>query len=186
MMWLSKSAVAAAPEIEVAALSPDLVSSDRLNRLYRFWKELRGSRRLPCRSDFAPEQLSFLLGQITVVDVLRDPANFRYRLIGTRLEEAGRRGDQGKTLDQIEPATYRTMVWRNFREVVETGQPLCHQVSYAHHHNMASFEQLILPFSRAGTTVEVLLEALDWMPGVQHDFKSVASGRFPVAVPPAH
>jgi hypothetical protein len=185
MMWLSETAVTASTEAEIDALSPDLVNSDRLSRLYRFWKEIRGSRRLPCRSDFAPEQLGFILGQMAIVDVLRDPANFRYRLIGTRLEEAGRRGDQGKTLDQIEPAAYRRMVEQTFRVVVETGQPLCHQISYVHHQSLVSFEQIILPFSRAGDTVEVLLEALDWLPGVQHDFKSIARAQVPAVAPPA-
>lgn len=173
MMWLSDTAVTASPDIEIDAVSPDLVNSERLSRLYRFWKVIRRGRRLPCRCDFAPEQLDFILGQIAIVDVLRDPANFRFRLIGTRLEEAGRRGDQGKTLDQIEPAAYRRVVGRAFREVVETAQPLCHQVSYMHHQNLVSFEQIILPFSHTGDRVEVLLEALDWLPGVQHDFKGI-------------
>lgn len=185
MMWLSERAVSVPAEVEIDTLSPDLVNSDRLSRLYQFWKQIRGSRRLPSRSDFEPEQLGFILGQVIIVDVLRDPANFRYRLIGTRLEEAGRRGDQGKTLDQIEPAAYRRMVGQTYRAVVETGQPLCHQISYAHHQNMVSFEQIILPFSHGGDRVEVLLEALDWLPGVQHDFKSVASMGVPAAAQPA-
>jgi hypothetical protein len=173
-MWLSETAPTASAEAAIDALSPDLVNSDRLSRLYRFWKKIRGRRRLPCRADLAPEKVGFILGQITIVDVLHNPANFKFRLIGTRLEEAGRRGDQGKTLDEIEPAAYRHMVEQAFREVIATGRPLCRQISYVHHQSLVSFEQLILPFSHAGDSVEVLLEALDWLPGVQHDFKSAA------------
>ena len=179
MIWLGETAMTESADVGIAALSPDLVNSDRLSRLLGFWKEIRGAQRLPCWADFSPEQLGFILGQITVVDVLRDPLNFRYRLIGTRIEEAGRRGDQGKTLDQVEPASYRDMMGQTFGQVVELGQPLCHHVSYFHHQNLVSFEQLILPISRTGPEVEVLVEALDWLPGVQHDLKSMAGAGTP-------
>lgn len=179
-MWLGERAMTGSEDVGIAALSPDLVNSDRLSRLFRFWKEIRGTQNLPRWADFSPEQLGFILGQITVVDVLRDPLNFRYRLIGTRIEEAGRRGDQGKTLDQVEPASYRDMIGQTFRQVVEFGQPLCHHISYVHHQNLVSVEQLILPVSRTGPGVEVLVEALDWLPGVQHDLKSIAGARSPL------
>lgn len=171
MMWPGETAITDSEDVGIEALSPDLVNSDRLSRLFRFWKDLGGAQGLPCRADFSPEQLGFILGHITIVDVLRDPLNFRYRLIGTRLEEAGRRGDQGKTLDQIEPETYRNMIGQTFRQVVDFRQPLCHHISYLHHQNMVSYEQLILPFRHRGAEVEVLVEALDWLPGVQQDLK---------------
>ena len=56
--------------------------------------------------------------------------------------------------------------------------------SYVHHQSLVSFEQLILPFSHAGGRVEVLLEALDWLPGVQHDLKCVARTDTLVAAQP--
>ncbi len=177
MMWLGETVMTDSADVGIEAISPDLVNSDRLSRLFRFWKEIRGPQGLPSRADFAPEQLGFILGQINIVDVLRDPVNFRYRLIGTRLEEAGRRGDQGKTLDQVEPASYRDMITKTFRQVVDCKQPLCQHVSYLHHQNLVSYEQLILPFSHRGAEVDILVEALDWLPGVQHDLKSMARGR---------
>ncbi len=182
MMCLGETATIDSADGGIEALSPELVNSDRLSRLFRFWKEVRGTQGLPCRADFAPEQLGFILGQITIVDVLRDPLNFRYRLIGTRLEEAGRRGDQGKTLDQVEPEIYRDMIGQTFRHVVDFRQPVCHHISYLHHQNLVSYEQLILPFSHKGAEVEVLVEALDWLPGVQHDLKCITGARSPATL----
>ncbi len=176
-MWLGETTMTDSLDVGIEALSPDRVNSDRLSRLFRFWKDIRGTQELPSRADFSPEQLGFILGQVTIVDVLRDPLNFRYRLIGTRLEEAGRRGDQGKTLDQVEPPAYRNMIRQTFCQVVDFRQPLCQHISYLHHQNLASCEQLILPFSTTGTEVEVLVEALDWLPGVQHDLKRMAGVR---------
>ena len=177
MMWLGETVMTDPGDVRIEALSPELVNSDRLSRLFRIWKEIRGPQGLPSRADLSPERLGFILGQITIVDILRDPINFRYRLIGTRLEEAGRRGDQGKTLDQVEPASYRDMITKSFRQVVDFKPPLCQHVSYLQNQNLVSYEQLILPFSHTGAGVEVLVEALDWLPGVQHDLKSMAGIR---------
>ena len=79
-----------------------------------------------------------------------------------------------QVLFKIEPERYRNMIGQSFRQVVDFGQPLCHHISYLHHQNLVSYEQLILPFSRTGSDVEVLVEALDWLPGVQHDLKCMA------------
>ncbi len=165
----------------INTLSPDLVSSDRLNRLFQLWRELRGGRKLPFRGEFAPEQLGFILGQVTIIDVVHEPLNFRFRLIGTRIEEAGRRGDQGKTLDQIEPASYRDLVGEAYREAVESAQPTCHQISYVYRQELVSFERIILPFTRTGSAVDLLLEALDWLPGVPQDLKNIVIPKAPAS-----
>jgi hypothetical protein len=179
MMWPQEAIRKTTPDVGIDALSPDLVSSDRLNRLFQLWKKLRGGRELPYRDAFSPEQLGFILGQVTIIDVLHNPLNFRYRLIGTRIEEAGRRGDQGKTLDQVEPRSYRDLVGLAYREVVGSARPSCHQISYVHRQDLVSFERIILPFTQTGSTVDLLLEALDWLPGVQQDLKNIAVSQAP-------
>jgi hypothetical protein len=157
----------------INALSLDLVSSKRLDRLFRLWNELRDGQGLPFRSQLSPEQIGFILGRVTIVDVVHDPLNFRFRLIGTRIEEAGRRGDQGKTLDQIEPESYRDMIGSAYREVVESGGPACQRITYVLREDVVSFERVILPFTRTGHRVDLLLEALDWRPGVRHDLNGI-------------
>lgn len=156
-------------------LTPDLLQSDKLRRLHGFWAALKGSRGLPFRADFHPEQLGFILGQITVIEVLRDPLNFRYKLIGTRIEAAGRRGDQGKTVDRIEPAPYRDLADAAYRQVTKDRAPCCQRISYVSYvreEDVISFERIILPFTQSGDEVDVLLEAMDWWPGFQQDFSN--------------
>ncbi len=92
--------------IEVRALAPGQVRSAKLWRLCQFWQALTAVRRLPYRAEFSPEQLPFIIGQISLIDVLGEPAEFYFRLVGTKIEDRGRRGDQGKTLNQVEPAKF--------------------------------------------------------------------------------
>ncbi len=44
-----------------------------------------------------------------------------------------------------------------------------------------SFERIILPFTRTGSTVDLLLEALDWLPGVQQDLKNILIPEVPTS-----
>lgn len=159
--------------IGVDKLPSDALESEKLRRFHQLWVDLKGAGDLPSRADVSPEQLGFLLGRVTIVDVLRDPLNFRYKLIGTKIEEAGRHGDQGKTVDQIEPVAYRMMVTAAYREVVEGRAPVCHRINYKHHQSQVTLERVILPFRLAGSDVEVLLEASDWQPGTHQDLKNL-------------
>lgn len=161
----------------VTKLSEHLLQSDKLRRVHQLWVELTGDRPLPLRAEITPERLGFVLGQVTIVDVLRDPLNFRYRLVGTKIEDAGRRGDKGKTIDEIEPAAYRQMVGSAYREVVETAQPVIQQISYLHHQRVVAFERIVLPFSQSGGEVDVLLEASDWAPGIHQDLRNIDFSR---------
>jgi hypothetical protein len=173
MMQFQTTAQTMSRDTGISALKLESASSERLNQLFRLWNDLRSERGLPFRDALGPEQISFILGNVTMIDVDHDPLTFRFRLIGTRIEEAGRRGDQGKTLDQIEPAFYRDMLGAAYYDVVESGEPLCHQISYALRRHLVSFERLVLPFTRTGNTVDLLLEALDWLPGVRQDLKNL-------------
>ena len=50
-----------------------------------YWEEKRAERRMPARRDIHPENIKALLPQVLLVDVLHGGADFRYRLLGTRL-----------------------------------------------------------------------------------------------------
>jgi len=159
--------------IGVDKVPPDALESEKLRRFHQVWMDLKGEGDLPFRAEVSPEQLGFLLGQVTIVDVLREPLNFRFKLIGTKIEEAGRHGDQGKTVDQIEPVAYRQMVAAAYREVVEGREPVCHRINYQHHQRQVTLERVILPFTLAGGDVEVLLEASDWPTGSPQDLRNL-------------
>jgi hypothetical protein len=130
--------------IRTQGLLPGALRSERLRRLHRFWQELRGQRRLPFRAEFAPEQFHFILGQMALLDVTEPAGRFRFRLVGTRLELLGRRGDQGRTVDEIEPGWYGTVLEAAYVEVVETGEATV-----------------------TGQGVELLLDAFDWPSGLE-------------------
>ena len=53
--------------------------------LYAYWAGLRHGPKLPGRCDIRPEELKRLLPTVSLIDVRRDPLDFRIRLAGTGL-----------------------------------------------------------------------------------------------------
>ncbi|MEM7226079.1 MAG: PAS domain-containing protein [Pseudomonadota bacterium] len=160
-------ALALESRIEVYKTSPEMFTSQKLQALYDHWEGLRSGHAIPRSRDLSPINVGFILGQITLVDVLSGPLNFYYRLIGTRIEELGRHGDQGKTVDQIRPACYRQLCRDAYHEAVETAAPLCLRICRRQSDGEVGYERMILPFGGDEGRVVTLLDALDWAPGVQ-------------------
>ena len=155
-------------------ISVEDLQCGKLQRLHGLWSKLRGERSLPQRQDFLPEQLEFILGRVNLVEVLRAEKNFRYRLLGTQIEDAGRRGDQGKTLDRIGLRAFGELLSDAYCEVLSDGRPVCRRVEYRNRDMEVWFEQLILPFALEGMEVELLLEAIDWPLGMIQNFRNLA------------
>src|SRR3546814_10906478 len=75
----------------------------RLRRLYDYWDDKRGARRMPCRKDIDPVELRDLLGFINLVDVLENPRDYRIRLMGTKTKPIVGSDITGKRYSEIDP-----------------------------------------------------------------------------------
>ncbi len=99
---------------------------------------------------------------MTLVDVRGDLMGFYFRLVGTKLEDRGRRGDQGKTLDQIEPAGYRALLAQAYGAAVTRGGSVLHRLEFEQAPGTVWYERVVLPLTLRGETVDALLEGIDW------------------------
>ncbi|HUT50416.1 MAG TPA: PAS domain-containing protein [Alphaproteobacteria bacterium] len=78
----------------------------------------------PPRSALDPLEITQLLPHIVVVDVMREPARFRYRLIGTVLTGLAGRDATGRFLNRALYGRFlEAMIWP-YQKVVETGAPV--------------------------------------------------------------
>ncbi|MEX0839213.1 MAG: PAS domain-containing protein [Parvibaculum sp.] len=69
-----------------------------LPQLIAYWERKRGSRPMPVHTDIDPIEMPRLLPYIAIADVMYDPLDIRYRLMGTRLVEMGGIDRTGETL----------------------------------------------------------------------------------------
>jgi hypothetical protein len=128
-----------------------------LRRLYDYWNEKRGERPMPSRAHIDPIEMRFILGSLLVADVLRSPLRFFVRLHGTELVRRAGYELSGKMLDELPQPQFRALTHRSWARSVETRAPFHSVRDRVLDGRMARYEALILPLSRSGEEVEMLL-----------------------------
>jgi hypothetical protein len=86
-------------------LAPDISDSPLFQDLFAYWQKKRGERALPLRKDIDPLELQPHLGSLLIIECLPELADFRYRLIGTKVVAAYGRDSTGKTVRELYETT---------------------------------------------------------------------------------
>jgi hypothetical protein len=144
----------------------ETVHLPRLRRLLDYWHAQRGERRLPSRRDLDPMDFPWLLGNISLAEVVRDPAGgptrYRLRLVGTRAAERFGYDPTGRYIDELPEPTYRERVHAAYDEVVRRGVPLVERLDMLIDDRTHDYEMLRLPLGMDGETVDMILLAADF------------------------
>jgi hypothetical protein len=121
-----------------------------------YWEGKLCGRRMPARRDFDPVlEVPRLLPWVILVDVLRDPLDFRYRVIGTGITARSRRDHTGLRLSELNRTGPDSVVWNDRRTVVETRAPKLTAPSYiGGDKTIQAVSGIHLPVSGDGETVD--------------------------------
>jgi len=139
----------------------DTIVNPRLRRLYDYWCERRGERRFPARADIDPLDLSFLMGNLILVDVAPgEPPGFFIRLHGTNLVQWAGYELTGKALSELPDGEFRQLATRTFTRVAKTGEPFHGNRDRVLDGRPRRYETLVLPLSKDGERVDMLLAGL--------------------------
>jgi hypothetical protein len=137
--------------------------------LYAYWASRRQGARLPGRASIHPAHFKRHLPTVSLIDVIREPRDYRLRLAGTGLYSVYGREITGMRLEDIY-ASQAAAYWRGeLDKVVEQKKPA------AGFHNMAwrgaahlSILWLRLPLASNGADVDMIL-GYDAVIGPQSD-----------------
>lgn len=149
--------------------SPSAVRSHE--ELFAYWTSLREGGRLPARAQINPGQFKRHLPTVSLIDVRRNPRDYRLRLAGTGLYGVYGGEITGKRLEQVysdEAAAY----WReHLDKVVDERKPGvgCHSMAWrgATH---VSILWIRLPLASDGRHVDMIL-GYDQVLGVGSEFR---------------
>lgn len=133
------------------------VSHPDLLRFYAYWLERRGDRAMPARADIDPLDFGWMLGRVSVVDVLPEPPRFRYRLVATRLTEHLGYEVTGRPLSDIPEPDMRNYLIEQYSRVADSGVPHTDSGDLLLDGRRWRSEAVYLPLSSDGTTVDMLL-----------------------------
>jgi hypothetical protein len=115
---------------------------------------------MPARADFDPLDVRFALGDISLIDVHRDPLRFYFRLDGTKQVELFGLDCTRRSLDEVFPPNHTERATVAYREVVEGRAPRYHRRQVPLHERLIDYEIVILPFSNDGSEVDLLVTGI--------------------------
>ncbi|MDE2227875.1 MAG: PAS domain-containing protein [Alphaproteobacteria bacterium] len=134
-----------------------------LRRFYADWDVRRRGREFPARRDFDPCDLAYALGYVSLMDVLRDPLRFRFRLHATGIAERTGAELTGKFVHEMKDLRHRDMAAAHFREVVETRRPVANiRRAYVTDRRIWNCEVLVAPLSSNGSDIDMLISCIAW------------------------
>ncbi len=136
------------------------LKSELLRRLYDDWELRRGGRRFPARRDFDPLELKYVLGNLSLIDVLRDSRDYRYRLCGSI--SAARYGIDltGRRLSEFLDIELRDVVRSHLDEVLRREAPVARFYDRTPiGDRIIHSEVLALPLSHDAATIDMVMTA---------------------------
>jgi len=134
------------------------IKHPRLQQLYDYWSTKRGARKMPSRADIDPLDMTFIMGNVILVDVIAGtPLGFRIRLHGTNLVERVHYELTGKMLDDLPQVQFRNLSRKSFAKVAKTAEPLRALNDRVLDDQLRRYETVILPLSGDGARVDMLL-----------------------------
>lgn len=141
-----------------------------LRRIHEYWVSIRPEEGLlPGRQHMDPVDLRDVLNNIWLVDVVRAPLRFRWRLLGAIHAEAMRGNHVGRWVDEVIPDFASKPHYQSYLLAAEegafvyrAGPPMVRT-----DRDFMWVETIILPFAGDGRTVDMIMGAVVIIKGAQ-------------------
>jgi len=150
----------------LAESPPPLNEAEPVSALVRealaHWHAIRGDAPLPLRRALDPVDIPGLLANSELLDVLRGPMDFRYRLIGDAIDRISRDYISrdyyvGKRVSAIPGQRPPSQIFTLYAETVRRRAPVCVTLPYVGRDPLIDHvEAVTMPLSGDGMTVDVL------------------------------
>lgn len=142
-----------------------------LAELHAYWHSRRGMRLFPARADIDPLDIPSLLQHLMLMDVLYDPLDLRYRLLGGHIVENAGRNVQGSTVRGLmvdgspQEQALQEKVLLAGRAVAESRAPVCVELAYRsvatdRHRQLLG---VLLPLGPSDTELTMLLGGVHFL-----------------------
>ena len=127
------------------------ISEDQLSAVQRdflaYWRKQAGDRMAPRRRDFDVLHVAKLMPHAVIFDVLHDPLDFRYRLVGTAVREMSSREYTGMKFSEIEGRGPGSNIWSILDNVRAGRKPALNSIPYVGpKKDFMALNNLVLPF----------------------------------------
>ena len=133
------------------------IGDDVIEAGHAYWERLRGARAMPARADIDPVEIRHFLPYVMLVDVLRDPLDFRCRLVGGEIERIARSSPHGRCFSQSSSFRCGSDAWSDYERTVLSGRPVAATLLYrSPDPTVRALRYCLMPLSADGITVNMI------------------------------
>jgi hypothetical protein len=132
----------------------------RIAQFFEYWLSIKPGNRLPGRQHFDPLDIPLLMSRVWMLDVLRAPLRYRYRLAGTKEVETLQREVTGLMFDEVHPHLRgQGEAYGRFDRTAQDGVPTYRRGSVVavHHKEHLTVENCMAPLARDGRNVDMIV-----------------------------
>lgn len=134
------------------------IGDKKLRALLMFWEEHRGTNGFFLRESLDPSKIRHLLPHIFIMDILEEGYHFRYRLIGTFIQDKIGTKIEGMLVNDFRTGPLASHLNTLFGTSARTHVPgLGHSVLPGESFPLATYTRLALPMSTDGKNVDQIL-----------------------------
>ena len=138
------------------------MTQEIISEAMAYWRRLGGARPMPSRRDLDPVDIPRLLPFVMLIDVLSDPLDFKFRLIGTEVSAIIARNLQGRRFSTIPHMAAGNRVWTEYEAVVNRREPLAASGGYVGSDDrVRAVRHALMPLSSGGEAVDMMFVAVE-------------------------
>lgn len=155
------------PDHATPLLKDDAIAAARaaitdavLLRVFDYWQSRIRDGRPPARADIDPLEMPYVMGNLILVDVERDPWRFRYRLAGSRVTNRLGFDPTGKYLDEHPDPNHRQTIQAVYTEVASTGLPKAYARDQYVDNRLRRYDVLVVPLSGEAGQITMIMTVM--------------------------
>jgi hypothetical protein len=140
--------------------------SNMIEQALDYWDSKRAGRHMPARRNIDPTEMSHLLPHVVLIDVQREPLDFRYRLVGTAVAFRLGHDYTGERFSALPQQAHGTPVWKTAVRILEEKRPIVSHIAYVGTNRWVSnYRDLSMPLSEDDRTVNMIFSVIQFENG---------------------
>lgn len=120
----------------------------RIHELVTYWETRRQADALPLKSAIVPWELPNHIGRLCLIEVVREPLDFIYRLDGSNISSSSSEDLKDRSVLQGTPKLIYEHIFADLKASAEAGMPVLWRAYYAHDKVSYNYLRLVLPLTR--------------------------------------
>jgi hypothetical protein len=137
--------------------------SNPIERGLHYWDSKRAGRSMPARRDIEPTEILDLLPYVVLIDVERDPVDFRYRLVGTAVVARFGHDRTGERFSALPQQSKGSEVWDTAVRILEEKRPIVSHIPYVGFHRwIQNYRDISMPLSDDNDVVNMIFGVLQF------------------------